>query len=143
LRVPPPPPSGKTLFLKPKEAGPLAAKKTELSAKLKPSQEGIRINSVRQSASAVVITLEGVQDARKIRENKDVEQLFDVEDQRKSRPQVLIYDVKAAMAPKEIVDGIYKLNFEDSQWSAERFASCMKPKFKVGPKDGPSRNWVL
>lgn len=57
-------------------------------------------------------------------------------------PKVMIYDVPREQEQEELATQIYHYNFKDCGMTETDFNDCFSLKFKTGPRDRETTNWV-
>ena len=100
-----------------------------------PVKDKLRISKLRTTQKLLIVETEAKEDIDKLRNMKSLKRNnIKVELPRKRNPLMIVYDIPSNTKDDEIVENIYRQNFEDMM-TMDQFKEHFKPKFKTGPKD--------
>ena len=108
----------------------------------KPIQNKIKIVAMRTTAKTLIVETSTEVDSAKILNDQQITNEFKCERTRKRRPMVIIYDVPAELQEEELMNTIYRQNYEDTM-TRDQFNTNIKPRFKTGPKNKSVLNYVM
>jgi len=82
----------------------------------------------------MVVQAETKEDANKIINKEGIKETFNVEEQKKRNPQIIVYNVESDLKDEEIVRKIINTNIDEEE-EAQKAMRDTKVKFRTGPKN--------
>lgn len=133
---------GATILISPKTGEDIKTTEKIFRELVDPRGDKIQITTIRSTKKALIVKTKSEEDVNKIMNNERLNKELKIEQPKKKRPLMVLYDVPKEIQQHELGEVVYMQN-EVLDIKEGTFMEGFKPKFKMGPRNKNTVHHVI